>query len=278
MCRAVPVAVGEPPAFEALGAASRNGSWLMVTPQSPAGVPLRCWLAQPQERPPRGGVLVLPEVFGVNAWVRSVAGRLAAEGYVALALPLFARTAPELELAYDEASLLEGRSHKQRTSSDTLVVDLAAAAAGLRPYLPDPAAGLGCVGFCFGGHVAFLAATLPAVAASCAFYGAGVAQGRPGGGPPSLGLLPAIAGRLLCCCGDADPLIPESDVLAIEAALDRANQLRAAASSSRPPHQLRRFTGAGHGFMCESRADFRSAAAAEGWRAMLGFFEESLLA
>ena len=43
---------------------------------------------------------MLLEVFGVNAWVRSVAGRLAAQGYLALAVPLFSRTAPDLELAY----------------------------------------------------------------------------------------------------------------------------------------------------------------------------------
>jgi len=43
--------------------------------------------------------LVLPEVFGLNAWLRSVAGRLRAEGYAALVLPLFARTAPGLEFA-----------------------------------------------------------------------------------------------------------------------------------------------------------------------------------
>ena len=43
--------------------------------------------------------IVLPEVFGVNAWVRCVADRLAAHGHPALAVPLFARTAPDLELA-----------------------------------------------------------------------------------------------------------------------------------------------------------------------------------
>ena len=44
---------------------------------------------------------MLPEVFGVNAWVRSVADRLAAQGHPALAVPLFARTAPDLELSYE---------------------------------------------------------------------------------------------------------------------------------------------------------------------------------
>ena len=46
-----------------------------------------------------------------------------------------------------------------------------------------------------GGHLALLAATLPVIAASADFYGAGVSSGRPGGGPPSLELVPQIPGR-----------------------------------------------------------------------------------
>lgn len=251
-----------------------QAGWQLLDPAEPQAVPLRCWWARPADGPARAGVLVLPEVFGVNAWVRSVAERLASEGYAALAVPLFARTAPDLELGYDEAGLREGRSHKERTTTAALLADLERAAAWLaaRPGLAaGPAAGLGCVGFCFGGHVALLAATLPAIAASCDFYGAGVASGRPGGGPPSLELLPAVAGRLLCVCGSEDPLIPAADVAAIEAALARANGLRADA----PAHRLV-LLEAGHGFMCEARADHRPQAAAEGWRLMLELFGETL--
>ena len=56
----------------------------------------------------RGAVLVLPEVFGLNGWVRRVADRLAGEGYAALAMPIFERTAPGLELGYDAAGLAAG--------------------------------------------------------------------------------------------------------------------------------------------------------------------------
>ncbi|MEI7664620.1 MAG: dienelactone hydrolase family protein [Synechococcaceae cyanobacterium ELA263] len=228
-------------------------------------MPLRAWLACPaMDSLPRGGVLVLPEVFGVNAWVRSVAARLAAQGYVALAVPLFARTAPELELGYDEASLLQGRSHKERTTTTELLLDLGQAADWLRSRLGTAAAPLGCVGFCFGGHVALLAATLPQVGASCAFYGAGVASGRPGGGPPSLELVPAIRGRLLCLCGDQDGLIPEFDLQAIETALQGSR------------HRLIRVPAAGHGFMCEARDTFRAPAASLGWQQMLALFAEEL--
>lgn len=222
----------------------------------------------PTDQPPRAGVLVLPEVFGINAWVRSVADRLAAAGYAALAVPLFARTAPQLELGYDEASLQQGRSHKERTEAEVLLHDLEQAAEWLAARLPDPAASLGCVGFCFGGHVAMLAATLPRIAATCDFYGAGVASGRPGGGPPTLEELPRIAGRLLCFCGEADPLLPAADVEEIE------RRFAAAPDPSRL--RLIRVPGAGHGYLCEARADYSPAAAAEGWRTMLAFLAEVL--
>ena len=267
MCRVVPVAVDDAlisVSFPPIGSAV-HGAWQVLPPLSPAQVPLRAWLASPANGTvPRAGVLVLPEVFGVNDWVRSVADRLAAQGYAALAVPLFARTAPDLELGYDEASLVEGRFHKERTSTAELLLDLGLAADWLRHWLEPANAPLGCVGFCFGGHGALLAATLPQVGASCDFYGAGVASGRPGGGPPSLELVPTIPGRLLCFCGDQDELIPAPEVLAIERALQGSR------------HRLLRVPAAGHGFMCEARDAFRAPAAALGWQQMLALFAEEL--
>jgi carboxymethylenebutenolidase len=225
-------------------------------------------------------VLVLPEVFGINGWVRSVAERLAAEGYAALAVPLFARTAPDLELGYGPEDLVLGRSHKERTRTDQLLTDVALAADWLQGQLSAPGAGagrsgLGCVGFCFGGHVALLAATLAQVAASVDFYGAGVASGRPGGGPPSLDLVPSIKGPLLCVFGSDDPLIPPAEVAMVEAALAAANAVRAAAMPAAAPHRLVVLEGA-HGFMCSERADHRPAAAEAGWQLLFHHLEQSL--
>jgi carboxymethylenebutenolidase len=241
-------------------------------PETGAGAAeLRCWLSLPPQGGARAGILVLPEIFGVNAWLRRVADRLAGEGYLALAVPLFSRTAPELELGYDEDAVREGRSHKERTTAAGILADLARAADWLRQTFPELPPGLGCVGFCFGGHGAMLAAGLPQVRASCDFYGAGVVSGRPGGGPPTLRDVEAIEGRLLCVFGNEDPLIPPAEVAAVGAAL-------ASASAGRPAgleHRLL-ILQAGHGFLCEDRADHRPAAAAAGWRAMLEFFRESL--
>ena len=151
---------------------------------------------------PNRVVIVLPEVFGVNAWVRSVADRLAADGIPALAIPLFSRTAPDLDLGYSDADLALGRSHKEATTSDQILSDVAAAITWLGEQHPQ--ASIGVVGFCFGGHAALLAATLAEVEVSVDFYGAGVSRMCPGGAPPSLTRLPQVQGPI-ALCGTADP-------------------------------------------------------------------------
>ena len=107
---------------------SAAGAWVEVLD---GPVSLRCWRAEPQAGANNIELqslinrvyIVLPEVFGVNAWVRSVADRLAAQGYPALAVPLFSRTAPDLELAYDASDLAEGRRHKDATIRSELLGD-----------------------------------------------------------------------------------------------------------------------------------------------------------
>ena len=221
---------------------------------------------------------MLPEVFGVNGWVRSVAERLAQEGYAALAITTFWRTAPQLDVPYDAAGLAEGRRHKDQVQADQLLSDVAAAAAWMQTaHAADGLAQkpLGCVGFCFGGHLALLAATLPVIAASADFYGAGVSSGRPGGGPASLELVPQIPGRLWCFCGDADSLMPPEELTAIEWALRAANGGKDPASPQ-ARHRLLSASGAGHGYMCAARGDYHPDAAAAGWSAVLELLAGSL--
>ncbi|EAU75431.1 possible carboxymethylenebutenolidase [Synechococcus sp. RS9916] len=234
------------------------GHWQML---QGADGPLRCWWSPVDDTSPSLGraVLVLPEVFGVNAWVRSVADRLAGAGVPALAMPLFSRTAPDLELGYDPDALAEGRRHKDRTTVAGILEDVAAAARWLQV---QGCSRLTVVGFCFGGHAALLAATLPQVQVSFDFYGAGVCQGRPGGGAPSLELLPQVHGQLTCLCGTADPLIPVGDQKQIEAALTAEDP-----SGTRLRYEA--LEGADHGFMCEARSSFSPAASARGWQLLL---------
>ena len=130
-----------------------------------------------------------------------------------------------------------------------------------RPRYPQAA--IHVVGFCFGGHTAFLAATLPGVEHAFDFYGAGVSRMRPGGGEPSLALLPEIKARLTCVFGTADPLIPSEDREATRAALSKVD----------PAGQRLRsleVADADHGFMCEARSSFNPQGSAQGWSLLLG--------
>jgi carboxymethylenebutenolidase len=214
---------------------------------------------------------VLPEIFGVNPWVRAVTDRLADWGYGALALPLFARTAPDLSLGYGPEDVQTGRSHKERTTAPTLLQDVARGQRWLASQLPPERQGaIGCMGFCFGGHVALLASTLEGLAASCVCYGAGVVQGRPGGGPPSLEALDQASGPVLLLYGLQDPLVPPEDLGAIGAAVERVRLARGENWA-----RLHTFA-AGHGFLCEAREDFQPAEAEAAWTAIHGFFEAHL--
>ncbi|WP_411869095.1 dienelactone hydrolase family protein [Vulcanococcus limneticus] len=276
-----------------------RGEWVrLAVAEAPGVAPatIPAWWARPADGPPRAAVLVLPEVFGVNAWVRSVADRLAAAGYAALAISSFARTAPDLDVGYDAAGLEEGRRHRDQVTASQLLADVAAAAVWLQAAHGADGLGerpLGCVGFCFGGHLALIAATLPVIAATCDFYGARVSDFRPGMDPalsadapgqpaPSLALVPEIPGRLWCFCGTADPLIPPAEQAAIGQALTQANGGEEALAASElpagqpPRHRLILASGAGHGYLCEARGDFDPQAARAGWSAMLNLFAHAL--
>lgn len=243
-----------------------TGGWVQL--EGDPGVALRCWWSPASELQHDLGpkstrnrvVIVLPEVFGVNAWVRGVAERLAAEGVPALAIPLFARTAPGLDLSYSDADLALGRQHKDATTAEQILSDITTAIVWLRQHYPNAA--IGVVGFCFGGHAALLAATLVEVDVSVDFYGAGVSRMCPGGGPPSLTRLGQVRGRVLALCGTSDPLIPVEDRIAIQSAFSQLDP-------SGERLRCLSLEGADHGFMCEARSSYHPQASAQGWRVML---------
>ncbi|MEB3308306.1 MAG: dienelactone hydrolase family protein [Cyanobacteriota bacterium] len=257
----------EPGAFPALDRSAFRADW--VTISSVGSHALRCWWARPLQAGPRAAVLVLPEVFGVNPWVRSVAERLAAEGYAALALPIFARTAPDFEAGYDAAGLSLGRQHRDAVTADGLLADVRCALSWLSVQSGLEGRPAACVGFCFGGHLALIAATLPPIGVTVSFYGARVSSFRPGGGAPSLSLLPGIPGDLVCICGDQDPLIPPEELRAIDEAM-------AATRMVGRDRRLIVAAAAGHGFMCEARSDFQPEAARLGWKELLAALERAL--
>ena len=123
------------------------------------------YLAKPAG-PSRGGIVVVQEIFGVNAHVRSVADGFAALGYTAIAPAFFDHVETGVELGYDDDGFKRGRALVGQISFDRAIEDVASAAESIK------AAGrIGVVGYCWGGTVALLAATrlaLPAVS----YYGA----------------------------------------------------------------------------------------------------------
>jgi len=132
------------------------------------------WLACP-DAAPRGGLVVVQEIFGVNAHMRAVTERYARDGLLALAPAVFDPVERDVEFAYDEAGFEGGRALATALGFDRAVAIVEAAAAQLRTLLaeerPDRSAAIAVVGFCWGGSVAYLANArlgLPAVS----YYGA----------------------------------------------------------------------------------------------------------
>ena len=134
------------------------------------GHSLSAYRADPAGKP-RGGVVVLQEIWGVNDHIRRVADGYAADGYVAVAPALFDRV--ERGLAMDEYTTetrARGFAVMQKVNHDEAILDIAAAADSLAATLK-----VAVVGFCFGGRLAWLAsARVPGISASVAYYGGGI--------------------------------------------------------------------------------------------------------
>lgn len=233
-----------------------------------AGQSMPGYWVSPQEPGEYPAVIVLMEIFGINLHIQEVTERIAAQGYHALAINYYHRTAPDLRLGYREEDVAEGRRHKDQTTLENLRSDLQAAVRYLQG-LPgvSPKGRMGCVGFCFGGHVAYIAATLPEIQATAVFYGAGIPAFCPGvPGQTTLALTPEIQGKVLCLFGDRDPLIPLTDTVAVEKALQQHGVA----------HEVVRYPEAGHGFFCNQRQDYEPHAAQNAWERLQSLFQESL--
>lgn len=220
-------------------------------------------IPQGPESQPFPAVIVIHEVFGVNAHIQAVTDRLAQEGYVAIAPNWFQRTAPGLNLGYGEADLALGRSYKDQTTAETILADAQAVMDYLRsqPYVQQQP--IGTIGFCFGGHMAYLVGTLPEIRAVATLYGSGIAVMTPGGGAPTLTRTAEIQGTVYAFFGNQDPLIPNEQVDAIAAEL----------VTQGTDHKIFRYD-AGHGFFCDQRASYNSIAAADAWEHIKQLFAQ----
>lgn len=214
--------------------------------ETPHG-PVRAWHADPAG-PSRGAVVVLQEIFGVNAHIRSVADRFAAAGFTALAPSLFDPVEPGVELSYGETDTQRGVELRNQVGFDR-AVDVVEAAAEL---LEEEGLRTGVVGFCWGGSVTFLANTrlgLPAVS----YYGA---RSVPFLDEPS-------RAPLMFHFGARDKSIPPGDI-----ELHRAKQ---------PLARIFVYDEADHAFNRDvDNAHYHASSAKLAWQRTLDFLAENL--
>ncbi|MFP4134380.1 MAG: dienelactone hydrolase family protein [Halothece sp.] len=229
-------------------------------------VQVDAYLAQPSTQGTYPGVIVIQEVFGVNDHIKDVTRRLAQEGYIAIAPAIYQRQAPSFAVGYTAEELEEGRKYKEQTKASELLNDIQTAINYLKSLPQCQGNGFGCIGFCFGGHVAYLAATLPDIQATASFYGAGIVTETPGGGEPTITRTKDIQGTIYAFFGTADPLIP----------LDQVDQIEAELKKHNIPHRIFRYDGADHGFFCDQRASYQPSAAQDAWERVKGLFQEIL--
>jgi len=137
------------------------------------GHEFHAWLAAPRSKP-RGAVVVVQEIFGVNHHVRAVADHYAAQGYTAIAPALFDRIRRGVDLGYTAGTTQEGIGYMLQVTEAQYLADVGAAINAVRG-----SGKVGIVGFCWGGTVAYVAACKLPVAAAACYYGGAIVKALP---------------------------------------------------------------------------------------------------
>ncbi len=209
------------------------------------GHQFEAWLAPPKG-PVRGAVVVLQEIFGVNAHIRAVADSFAAEGYLAIAPCLFDRVDRDLQLGYTPDDITRGRGTMLQLKQEQVTLDVAASLAVIKH-----AGRAAAIGYCWGGTQAWLAAVQQPIAAAVAYYGTGIAAN----------LDVTLNVPVQCHFGTQDKSIPPEAVERIRAAQPAVDY---------------HLYDADHGFSCDHRGSFDAASAALARTRTLAFLAEHL--
>ena len=227
------------------------GQWIDLT--SADGFTLPAWEARP-DGAPRGAVVVLQEIFGVNAHIRAVADRLAARGYLAVAPATFARVRPGVDLGYGDEDMRTGRELKAAVEAlpapgvmqdIQAAIDHAAQASGRK---------VGVVGFCWGGLLAWRAACLlDGLSAAVPYYGGGMTTAQEAARQPRVPVLAHF--------GERDHFIPVDGVQAF--------------ARAHPGAQVHLYP-ADHGFNCDQRGAWDAPSAQLARQRTLDFFARHL--
>jgi carboxymethylenebutenolidase len=209
--------------------------------------------------PSGAAIVVLPDVRGLHAYYRELTLRFAEAGVDALAIDYFGRTAG----AGSRDADFEYMPHVARTTFAGLSADVAAAVADLRSATDGATRSVFTVGFCFGGRLAFVTATLGlGLAGVIGFYGVPLGPGR-NDVPAPVDVADRFASPVLGLFGGADGGIPPTSVEAFEAALGWAGV----------EHRLVTYPGAPHSFFDRSFEE-HAAASADAWRQVLSFIAD----
>ena len=196
------------------------------------GNTLSAYRADPSDTP-KGAVVVLQEVFGIDPHIKKVTENFAAQGYVAIAPALFDRVKKNVELGYDEAGLAAGLDLKNQVETTDAIADIQAAVDAVKDT-----GKVAIVGYCWGGYLAYLAANkVGGLACAIGYYGGGITDVSQ-----EKRKIPT-----LLHFSEEDPLIPFEEVV----------QFRA----SRPDVSAFSYPGTGHGFNSAERSSYNQEAA-----------------
>ena len=199
--------------------------------------------------PARGAIVLIQEIFGVNSHIRSVADDYAGQGFHVVAPALFDRVQPNLELGYNPTDAAQGMKAARQIGMDAALLDVAASISHARAKWPGLKVGV--LGFCYGGSLAWLAATRLDPAAAVCYYG---------------GQIAANAAETPHCpvmmhFGAKDPHIGPEEIEKIRTA---------------HPDLPLFIYDAGHGFNCDQRKDFEPESAKLARQRTLEFFSRHL--
>jgi carboxymethylenebutenolidase len=225
----------------------------------PDGTTMQVYTAYPSGATRLPGILVFQEAFGVNAHIRDVTERIAAEGYYAIAPELFHRSADKGFTA-SYTNFEEVKPHMAALTVQGLSEDIITTYKFMTRQDEVDADRTASIGFCLGGRVSFLAATLlPSLKAAACFYGSGISDF-------SADSIQKIAAPLLLCWGGRDQHITKDKIDAVTQKLDEAGK----------DYVNVVFSKANHAFFCDARSNYHPASAHEAWELVKAFWKEQL--
>lgn len=202
---------------------------------------------------PKGAIVVLQEIFGVNSHIRSVADRFAAAGYLAIAPSTFDRTEREVQLGYTSEDMTRGMQLKaaiEALPAPGVLQDIQAAV----DHVAKAGLKVGVVGYCWGGLLTWRSAeAVKGLSAAVCYYGGGMTVGSEPARQPKV---PTMAHF-----GDQDKHITMDTVRAFEQAHPEVEVHVAAAD---------------HGFNCDQRGSYNAGAAATALERTLYHFGKHL--